>query len=200
MKNNTFNILKKELREVFRDKKSLTMMLIVPIMIPLIIIMMSAFFDYQMDSDTNKYNKIGFTYDLSTEEIEINKSLDIDAVTGSEKDLKTKLENEEIGVYITKEENNYIINYDSNSDDSSSTLLVAESFLSTYKEQLQSEYLLDADIEYDKVMNIINVDYNEITDEDSNFFSNYIVNYAFLFIIMAITISSSVPLSFSPAV
>ena len=31
-------ILKKELREVFRDKKSLAMMLIVPIMIPLIVI------------------------------------------------------------------------------------------------------------------------------------------------------------------
>ena len=38
MKNKTFLILKKELREVFRDKKSLSMMLIIPIMIPFIVI------------------------------------------------------------------------------------------------------------------------------------------------------------------
>ena len=42
MKNNVFNILKKELRETFRDKKSLTMMLIIPIMIPLLVIGISA--------------------------------------------------------------------------------------------------------------------------------------------------------------
>lgn len=37
MKNKIINILKKELREVFRDKKSLAMMFIIPIMIPLIV-------------------------------------------------------------------------------------------------------------------------------------------------------------------
>ena len=42
MKNNVFNILKKELREMFRDKKSLAMMLVIPIFIPLLVIGMSA--------------------------------------------------------------------------------------------------------------------------------------------------------------
>ena len=43
--NKTLLILKKELREVFRDKKSLAMMLIIPVLIPLIIIGMSALFE-----------------------------------------------------------------------------------------------------------------------------------------------------------
>ncbi len=45
MKNKIINILKKELREVFRDKKSLAMMFIIPIMIPLIVLGMSALFE-----------------------------------------------------------------------------------------------------------------------------------------------------------
>ena len=43
-------ILKKELRELFRDKKSLSMMLIVPILIPAVVLGMSALFEM----NTNK--------------------------------------------------------------------------------------------------------------------------------------------------
>lgn len=42
---NLGNILKKELREMFRDKKSLMMMLIIPILIPALVIGMSALFE-----------------------------------------------------------------------------------------------------------------------------------------------------------
>ena len=38
MKNSIWNILRKELREMFRDKKSLAMMLLMPVMIPLLVI------------------------------------------------------------------------------------------------------------------------------------------------------------------
>ena len=48
---NLLIILKKELKELFRDKKSLTMMLIIPFMIPLIIIGLSALFDMQENKD-----------------------------------------------------------------------------------------------------------------------------------------------------
>ena len=65
MKNNLWNILKKELRELFRDKKSLAMMLIIPIFIPLIIVGMSALFESQMEKDIEEYNKIGFAYEMS---------------------------------------------------------------------------------------------------------------------------------------
>ena len=54
MKNNLWNILKKELRELFRDKKSLAMMLVIPIFIPLLVIGMSALFESQMNVDTNE--------------------------------------------------------------------------------------------------------------------------------------------------
>ena len=51
MKSNLFNILKKEIRELFRDKKSLAMMLVIPIFIPLLVIGMSALFESQVSKD-----------------------------------------------------------------------------------------------------------------------------------------------------
>ena len=48
MKNNLWNILKKELRELFRDKKSLAMMLIIPIFIPLLVVGMSALLNHKL--------------------------------------------------------------------------------------------------------------------------------------------------------
>ena len=55
--NNLLNILKKELRELFRDKKSLVMMLVIPIFIPLLVIGMSALFDMQVNKDVEEYIK-----------------------------------------------------------------------------------------------------------------------------------------------
>ena len=88
MKNNLWNILRKELRELFRDKKSLAMMLVIPIFIPLLVIGMSALFESQMNVDTNEYNKIGFAYHLSGTEKSIAKEMDIDVVESPTKKLK----------------------------------------------------------------------------------------------------------------
>ena len=105
MKNNLFNILKKELRELFRDKKSLAMMLVIPIFIPLLIIGMSALFEAQVSKDVEEYNKIGFSYELSEEEKEIAKNMKIEVVTGTEEELKQKYDNGEIYLYVTKDNN-----------------------------------------------------------------------------------------------
>lgn len=58
---------------MFRDKKSLSMMLIIPFMIPLIVIGMSALFEAQMNKPIEEYNKIGFAYDTTEVEKKYNK-------------------------------------------------------------------------------------------------------------------------------
>ena len=65
MKNKVFCILKKELKEMFRDKKSLSMMLIIPVLIPLLVIGMSALFETEINKPIEDYNKIGFSYELT---------------------------------------------------------------------------------------------------------------------------------------
>ena len=190
MKNNLWNILKKELRELFRDKKSLAMMLVIPIFIPLLVIGMSALFESQMNVDTEEYNKIGFSYELSEAEESIAKEMDIDVVFGTTKELKEKYEEGNIDLYITKKDNHYTIHSDG-SDNSSYASSLMETYFNTYKEVLQQESLSKQKINPDEILNIITVD-EKVVEED-NFFASYIKNYAFLFILMAITVSATYP-------
>ena len=190
MKNNLWNILKKELRELFRDKKSLAMMLVIPIFIPLLVIGMSALFESQMNVDTEEYNKIGFSYELSEVEESIAKEMDIDVVHGTTKELKEKYEEGNINLYITEKDNHYTIHSDG-SDNSSYASSLMETYFNTYKEVLQQESLSKQKINPDEILNIITVD-EKVVEED-NFFASYIKNYAFLFILMAITVSATYP-------
>ena len=190
MRSNLFNILKKELRELFRDKKSLAMMLVIPIFIPLLIIGMSALFESQISKDVEEYNKIGFQYELSEEEKEIAKQMTIEVIEGTEEELKQKYDNGEIYLYVTKEDNKYILNTGTSDNDTYAENLI-QAYFEAYKEYLQTSYLATNNINPDEVFNIITVEEN-IFEED-NYFANYIKNYAFLFIIMAITVSATYP-------
>lgn len=190
MMNNLWNILKKELREMFRDKKSLSMMLVIPIFVPLIVLGMSALFEVQANKDIEEYNKIGFAYELSEEEKNIAKELNIEVTEGNENELKTKYENDEIDLYITKDGNKYILN-GNDSDVTTYAKTLMESYFNVYKEYLQSGYLQANNVNPNDVLNIITVEEN-ITEEE-NMFVSYIRNYAFVFIIMAITVSATYP-------
>ncbi len=190
MNNNLMNILKKELRELFRDKKSLGMMLVIPIFIPLVIIGMSALFENQVNKDVEEYNKIGFAYEINDIEENIAKEMNIEVVNGTETELKQKFEKSEIDLYVTKDNNKYIINSNS-SDTSSYAVNLIELYYDTYKQYLQKNYLQENNIDSEKFLNIITIEKNML--EEENFFANYIKNYAFLFIIMAITVSATYP-------
>ena len=190
MKNNLWNILKKELRELFRDKKSLAMMLVIPIFIPLLVIGMSALFEAQVSKDVNEYNKIGFAYEMTETEKSIAEEMNIEIINGNEEDLKEKYDNGEINLYVTKQDSKYIINTDG-SDNSTFASSLMETYFNTYKQYLQQSYLQENNISPDEVLNIITVEENVI--EQDNYFANYIKNYAFLFIMMAITVSATYP-------
>ena len=187
---NLMNILKKDLKELFRDKKSLSMMLIIPIMIPLLVLGLSALFESQTNKPLEEYNTIGFNYELSDIEKDIAKDLNINVVYDDDNNLKEKYEQNSIDLYVIKDETKYIINGDDNETTSYASSLM-ETYFSLYKEKLQTEYLEENNIDVDSVIDIITVEKN-ITEVE-NFYANYITTYAFLFIIMAITVSATYP-------
>ncbi len=185
MKNNVKNIFKKEMREVFRDKKSLLMMLVIPLMIPLLVIGMSALFDSQMNAPLENYNKIGIAYDVTEEEKKIIEEVGIDAVYGSVNDLLDKYSSEEVKLVVTKIGNVYSINEESASNASQ----LVENYISNYKDYLVSTYLGEKAVD----LPMLTYSVREEGSEAENYFANYITVYAFLFIIMAITISATYP-------
>ena len=165
-------------------------MLVIPIFIPLLVIGMSALFESQVSKDVSEYNKIGFAYEMSEVEKSIAEEMNIEIINGNEEELKQKYDNGEINLYITKQDNKYIINTDG-SDNSTFASSLMETYFNTYKQYLQQSYLQENNINPNEVLNIITVEENVI--EQDNYFANYIKNYAFLFIMMAITVSATYP-------
>ena len=190
MKSKVSQILKKELREMFRDKKSLAMMLIIPIFIPLLVLGMSALFESQMNRPVEEYNKIGLNYSPTNVEQNIMDETQINPIVASEEQLKEKFENGELNLYITKEENTYTIHGDE-TDTTTMAMSLAESYLNAYKEYLQQEYLVNHQMNADELLNILVV--KEDIEISDNYFANFITSYAFMFIIMAITVSATYP-------
>lgn len=183
-------VLKKELREVFRDKKSISMMLIIPFMIPLLVIGMSALFDMETNKPIEDYNKIGFSYEINDKEKEIMADLKIEPYIDNVENLSKMYDDGKIDLYVTLDQNKYTINA---KDDDNATFAssLVEEYFNQYKQELQKEYLENNNIEADKLLNVIQLDYNIL--ESDNFFANYIVTYAFMFLIMAITVSATYP-------
>lgn len=183
-------MLRKELRELFRDKKSLAMMLVIPIIIPLLIMGMSALFEMQMNKEVKQYNKIGFTYELTEEEKNIAQEMEIEVISGTEEELKQKYEKDEINLYMSKKDKQYTINTNG-SENSSYAKQLAENYFNVYKQFLQQQYLQNNHINANEVLDIITIE--EKVEKKENFFANYIKSYTFLFIMMAITVSATYP-------
>lgn len=188
--NNLKNIIFKELRELFRDKKSLAMMLIAPLLIPAIIFGMSAIFESTANKSISEYNKIGFNYELSDVEKAIAKELQIEVVEKNEEELKSDYKNGDIFLYVVKNENNYELNGD-NTENTNYAIGLANTFYSTYKNYLQADYLAQNNINPQDIVSIITI--SENISEKDNFMVSYITSYGFLFVIMAITMAAIYP-------
>ena len=184
-------ILKKELREVFRDKKSLMMMLMVPFLIPVIVIGMSALFNSEVDKDINTYNRIGFNYELSDIEKEIAKGMEIDFVSFNDEELIEEFNKGNIKSYIMKKDDKYYVYYDDSNSDSTASQTLSVGYLESYKAYLETNFLASYNVDMESFNNILSYEVESI--EKQNFFSNYIINYTFMFIIMAVVLSATYP-------
>ena len=144
--NNLLNVLKKELREMFRDKKTMSLMLIVPFMIPLLVLGMSYLFDSEVNQKQDEYKKIGFSYKLSSEEKEIAKNLKIKIYEDNIDSLKKKYENEKIDLYVVKKDDTYIMMGNDNERTSYATS-VMDVYFQTFKEYLERKNLTSLGID-----------------------------------------------------
>ena len=188
--NKTFIILKKELKETFRDKKSLRMMLVMPIIIPIFIILMSHLFVSESREQVKDFNKVGFNYEFSEKEKELAKKSFIKPVYDTEEKLKEQFDNGELNLYVLRNGTVYGMYY-RNDTTSTMTLQLATEYFDAYKQELQKEYLEKYGIDGKEVIDIITFEDHESKEE--NFIGKYIGEFSFIYIIMAITIAATYP-------
>lgn len=186
--NNIIVTLKKELKLIIRDKKSLLMMALTPLFIPIFVILMSYIYEEITTNNEDKKYVVGVNYSLSNIEKELlSKELDIiyyDNIDNIKKDYDKK----KIISYIIKDNNNYNIYTNTQSEDGSMAISHIVSYLDNYNNYLGQSYLIDNNIDLNKVYNNINYNINEIKGE--SVFGNQIILMAITFIIMSITLSS----------
>ncbi|MBQ8193067.1 MAG: ABC transporter permease [Bacilli bacterium] len=180
--------IKKEMRAIIRDKKSLLMMALTPIFIPIFVILMAYIYDFMMTKEETIYN-IGINYNLTDIEKElINKNNLQEIYYNSLEKMEEAYKNKEIIAYITKEGNKYTVYNNSESEDGSYSGMYITSYLENYNTYLGQVYLSENNIDLNNVYN--NISYEVIELEGSSIMATQVINMAIVFTIMAMTLTA----------
>lgn len=185
--NNILITLKKELKLIIRDKKSLLMMAITPLFIPIFVILMSYIYEELTVNKDDKTYQIGVNYELSSTERELLSDEVKYAVYSSSKELEEAYNSNKIFAYIVKDNNSYNIYANIQSEDGSMVTSLITNYLDNYNNYLGQSYLINNNIDLSKVYNNLNYNVTEIKGE--SIFGNQIILMAITFTIMAITLS-----------
>lgn len=185
--NNILTTLKKELKLIIRDKKSLLMMSLTPLFIPIFVILMSYIYEELTINKDDKTYSIGLNYELTSIEKEmLNKEVKTTTYNNID-ELKKAYKSKKIIAYIIKDNNSYNIYANTQSEDGSIVITYITTYLDSYNNYLGQNYLVSNNIDLNKVYNNINYNINEIKGE--SLFGNQIILMAITFTIMAITLS-----------
>lgn len=193
-KNNVFITIKKELRSMFRDKKTVFMIFGFPFVIAFFIFLMGFMEESMLGNGSSLYT-IGVDYTVSEVEntlfekysLEYESFLDL-------AEMEKAFDEGEISGYITyeKDASKYIIY-----TDSSVTGLNVSSFITAYLEDY-NEYLgnlklINKDIDPAEIYNNFTMEMKDISGEalsTSSFLVELVMSLAFTYIIMAITLAA----------
>lgn len=197
MNKNILITLKKEIRAILREKKSLIIMLLTPFIIPFYFIVFSYIFNGMMSEVDNSYTdtnhslkyEVGINYNLNETEEQIINNLNLNMLKyETEEELKKAYQDEEIVAYIIYEDKNYTIYVNDMDDESTIAGNLIESYLSTYNDYLANLYLESIDADKDRIYH--NVNYKYVSLEGSNMMMNTLISIGFTFAVMSICLTA----------
>ena len=179
--------VKKELRSILRDKRTLITLLAFPLFIPLIIFLYS--YMYESTNDSVRYS-IGINYEPNMMEISILDEVNLDYVVVNElEELEELYSKKDIIGYIYYTDDKYYMYVNSNSEDGMYASNYMISYLEGYNNYLAELYLIGEDIDVDLVYD--NINYEVIELEGENFLLQMMFVISFTYIIMAIVMATT---------
>ena len=188
--NNVFITAKKELRAIFRDKKFMAVIFLMPLIIPLYIVFMGFLYD---DMDSMDKFKIGVNYQMSDVEKEIMKNIgnDLELVESENLDeLKNKFNEGEINAYLTLEDGVYNLYVDTSNTEGMSITSLMNAYYEAYNNYLASNFLGEKGINPDDVFKIVKYEVKDQAKEGSSLFINILMSFALCYFIMIITVTA----------
>lgn len=181
--------IKKELRSIFRDKKTVTLIFAFPLLIAFFIFLLSSTYENSVN-DKEIYN-VAVNYQLTDIEKTLTKENQLKTkYYASLKEMEKAFKKDKVSAYIyyDKEKNTYTIYSDEGMTGISASGF-ATSYLESYNTYLGNKYLLDHDIDPEEVYNNFLVKTKYI--EGENYLLQTILSLAFTYIIIAIAMASS---------
>lgn len=179
----------KELRGIFRDKKSLVTLIMLPFIIPFYVLLMGFMFDVMEDSNYI----IGANYEISnTEKAIINEVGELDFKYYADKEALDKAyKNDEIDGYVIKDDKTYTIYSDMSSNTGTMIYSYVNAYLTAYNENIANNYIVSQDIDPDKVFKNIIVESETLGEEGKDAILMMLLSISITYILMIIVISTS---------
>ncbi len=181
--------MKKELRSIFRDKKTFLTLLLFPILIPAMIFLYAYMYEGEMQ---DKFYTVGVDYSLNQNELSYMDGANLKAKHYSSKqEMKKAYAKGEILGYIDYQEKykQYTVYTNVDSSDGMKVQSYVSAYLEGYKNYLAKIYLIGEDINIDKTFEQFK--YKIVDLEGDNFLLNLMFTIAFTYIIMAIVIATT---------
>lgn len=192
-KNNIFITIKKELRSVFRDKKTIIMILAFPLMIG-VLIFLYGFMDTEMVGDDKTKYKVGINYTPTEVEQVYIKEMQLETKEyHSDEALKEAYDNGELEAYILKENDTYTIYIDDSDMTATTVGTLVESYLSSYNKYLGDLYLYQNNIDPEVVYDNIQIEFKNVDGEETSstaLMLTMVMGIAFSYIIISISLAT----------
>lgn len=192
-KNNLLITIKKELRSVFRDKKTIIMILAFPLMIG-VLIFLYGFMDTEVaGTETTKY-KVGINYEPTEVEEIYLKEMQLETkyfrTTGA---VKEAYDNGNLEAYVLKENDTYTIYIDDSDMTATTVGTLIESYLSSYNKYLGDLYLYENNIDPEVVYDNIQIEFKNVDGEETSataLMLTMVIGIAFSYIIISISLAT----------
>ena len=193
-KNNVMITLKKELRTVFRDKKTILMIFAYPFIIVFFVVLFGMMEDIMLGGEDTKYN-MGINYELDSTQKSIISELNLVPYHYDTIDkMKEAYDSGEIETYVYYDEEKDLYTIYSNEDimKSMSANYVAQ-YLETYNKYLGDMYIkgedIDPEVAYGSIKFEIKTTKGDELDEDA-LLSGMVVDMATTYIIISIAMAA----------
>ena len=189
MKNKTFYVLKKEVLSIIKDRKTLLIMLLTPLLVPFVILLYGWLGD--TIDNTEKPHTIGINYELSDYEKELLDELHLEPVVyNTLGELSAGYENDEYLAYIFKDEKGkYTIYSNEGSTDGMMASGYAQSYLQSYNQYLGNLKLIGEDLDPEEIYG--DIKFETVKLSETSYMDNMMFSMATTYIIMIICITAS---------
>ena len=188
-KNSIKVTIKKEIRSIIRDRKTLITLLVFPLLIPMMIFLYSYIYENQ---NNDEIYTIAVDYKLNKTEKSLLKEYHINSkYYSSLTKMKKSYKKSKIEGYIdyNKEKNIYTIYTNKDSETGMYITNYLTTFFDSYNNYLAKLYLIGEDIDVDKAYNNFKYKFKNLPGE--NFILNMIFSVSFTYIIMSIVLAGT---------